>query len=140
VNRLWGESLGTHGVLGTRVPGASLRNSVKRWFGNSRKDIFQTIPMTLVPAMSTNFVRDTISRSIGTGEGGAVKTEEWPEMVKAVTLVMLQPPAPAREPTTWTHAPSRPLMQSLLSQFQTPTAPRRARRFFRVWSFFRLPC
>src|SRR2546426_7564920 len=38
------------------------------------------------------------------------------------------------------HAPSQPLMRSLLSQFQTPTAPRRVRRFFRVWSLFRLPC
>jgi len=26
------------------------------------------------------------------------------------------------------------------AQFQTPTAPRRVRRFFRVWSLFRLPC
>src|SRR5712692_11494162 len=31
------------------------------------------------------------------------------------------------------HVPSRPLMRSLLSQFQTPTAPRRVSRFFRVW-------
>jgi ribonuclease HI len=31
------------------------------------------------------------------------------------------------------HVPSRPLMRSLLSQFQTPTVPRRASRFFRVW-------
>ena len=54
------------------------------------------------------------------------------EMVKAVTLVMLQPPTPAREPTTWMHVPSQPLMRSLLSQSLTPTSPRRARRFFRV--------
>src|SRR5437868_1541296 len=53
---------------------------------------------------------------------------------------MLQPPAPAREPTAWMHAPSQPLMRSLLSQFQTPTAPRRNSRFFRVWLLFRLPC
>jgi len=32
-----------------------------------------------------------------------------------------------------------PLMRSLLSQFQTPTAPRRVSRFFRVWSLVRLP-
>jgi len=37
-------------------------------------------------------------------------SQGWAEMVKAVTLVMLQPSAPAREPTTWTHAPSRPSM------------------------------
>src|ERR1700756_2855491 len=59
---------------------------------------------------------------------------------KAATLVMLQPPAPAREPTAWMHAPSQPLMRSLLSQFQTPTGPRRNSRFFRVRLLFRLPC
>jgi hypothetical protein len=53
---------------------------------------------------------------------------------------MLQPSAPAREPRAWIHAPSQPLMQSPLSQFQTPTAPRRVSRFFRVWLPFRLPC
>src|SRR6266851_943913 len=37
------------------------------------------------------------------------------------------------------HVPSRPLMRSLLSQFQTPTAPRRVSRFFRVWSPTGLP-
>src|ERR1044071_798916 len=37
------------------------------------------------------------------------------------------------------HVPSQPLMRSLLSQFQTPTAPRRVSRFFRVWILFRLP-
>ena len=62
------------------------------------------------------------------------------EIGKAATLVMLQPPAPAREPTAWMHAPSQPLMRSLLSQFQTPTAPRRNSWFFRVWLLFRLPC
>jgi hypothetical protein len=62
------------------------------------------------------------------------------EIGKAATLVMLQPPAPAREPTAWMHAPSQPLMRSLLSQFQTPTAPRRNSRFFRVQLLFRLPC
>jgi len=60
-------------------------------------------------------------------------------MEKAVTLVMLQPPAPAREPTAWTHVPSQPLMRSLLSQILTPTAPRRVSRFFRVRSPFTLP-
>ena len=59
---------------------------------------------------------------------------------KAATLVMLQPSAPAREPTAWMHAPSQPLMRSLLSQFQTPTAPRRTSRFFRVWLLVRSPC
>jgi hypothetical protein len=38
------------------------------------------------------------------------------------------------------HARSQPLMRSPLSQFQTPTAPRRNSRFFRVWLLFRLPC
>ena len=37
------------------------------------------------------------------------------------------------------HVPSQPLMRSLLSQFQTPTAPRRVSRFFRVWLLVRLP-
>ncbi len=63
-----------------------------------------------------------------------------PEIGKAATLVMLQPSAPAREPTAWMHAPSQPLMRSLLSQFQTPTAPRRTSRFFRVWLLVRSPC
>src|SRR5260370_11872672 len=62
------------------------------------------------------------------------------KMEKAATLVMLQPPAPAREPTAWIHAPSQPLMRSPLSRFQTPTAPRRNSRFFRVRLLFRLPC
>jgi hypothetical protein len=31
------------------------------------------------------------------------------EIGKAATLVMLQPSAPAREPTAWIHAPSQPL-------------------------------
>jgi hypothetical protein len=61
------------------------------------------------------------------------------KMGKAAILVMLQPPAPAREPTAWMHAPSQPLMRSPLSQFQTPTAPRRNSRLFRVWLLFRLP-
>ena len=61
------------------------------------------------------------------------------QKIKAATLVMLQPPAPAREPTAWIHAPSQPLMQSLLSQCQTPTAPRRVSRFFRVWPLLGLP-
>jgi hypothetical protein len=52
------------------------------------------------------------------------------EIGKAATLVMLQPPAPAREPTAWMHAPSQPLMRSLLSQFQTPTAPRKSQSVF----------
>src|ERR1017187_10654911 len=54
---------------------------------------------------------------------------------KAVTLVMLHPPTPARESTTWTHVPSQPLMRSLLSQFQAPTVASQRRRFFRVWRF-----
>jgi hypothetical protein len=59
---------------------------------------------------------------------------------KGCALVTLQPSAPAREPTAWMHAPSQPLMRSLLSQFQTPTAPRRTSRFFRVWLLVRSPC
>jgi hypothetical protein len=58
---------------------------------------------------------------------------------KAATLVMLQPPAPAREPTAWMHAPSQPLMRSPLSRIQTPAPPRRVSRFFRVWLLFRSP-
>jgi hypothetical protein len=61
------------------------------------------------------------------------------EKRKAVTLVMLYPPAPARELTAWMHVPSQPLMRSPLSQFQTPTVPRRVSLFFRVWSLVRLP-
>ena len=60
-------------------------------------------------------------------------------MVKAAILVMLKPSAPARELIAWRHAPSQPLMRSLLSQFQTPTGPRRISRFFRVWELFGLP-
>jgi len=63
-----------------------------------------------------------------------------PEIGKAATLVMLQPSTPAREPTAWMHVPSQPLMRSLLSQIQTPTAPRRTSRFFRVWLLVRSPC
>jgi hypothetical protein len=37
------------------------------------------------------------------------------------------------------HVPSQPLMRPLLSQFQTPTGPRRLSRFFRVWMLVRLP-
>jgi hypothetical protein len=37
------------------------------------------------------------------------------------------------------HVPSRPLMRSLLSQFQTSTVPRRIGRFFRVWLPSELP-
>ncbi len=62
------------------------------------------------------------------------------EIVKAATLVMLQPSAPARELTAWRHAPSQPLMRSPLSRAQTPAPPRRVRRFFRVWLPFRSPC
>jgi hypothetical protein len=68
------------------------------------------------------------------------RVRRLPPIGKAATLVMLQPSAPAREPTAWIHAPSQPLMQSLLSQFQTPTVPRRVSRFFRVRLPFRLPC
>ena len=67
------------------------------------------------------------------------KRGESYQMGKAATLVTLQPSAPAREPTAWMHAPSQPLMRSLLSQFQTPTAPRRVSRFFRVRLLFRSP-
>jgi hypothetical protein len=63
-----------------------------------------------------------------------------PEIGKAATLVMPLPSAPAREPVAWIHAPSQPLMRSLLSQFQTPAPPRRVSRFFRVWLLFSSPC
>src|ERR1051325_2740539 len=52
---------------------------------------------------------------------------------------MLQPPTPAREPTTRIHAPSQPLMQPPLSRNLTPATPRRARRIFRVWSLTESP-
>jgi|SRR5580692_6998185 hypothetical protein len=42
------------------------------------------------------------------------------EIGKAATLVMLHPPAPAREPTAWMHAPSQPLMQSPLFAVPDP--------------------
>ena len=41
-------------------------------------------------------------------------------MEKAATLVMLQPPTPAREPTAWMHVPSQPLMRSPLSRIPDP--------------------
>ena len=68
------------------------------------------------------------------------KTTGSSEIGKAATLVTLQRSAPAREPTAWMHAPSQPLMRSLLSQIQTPTDPRRTSRFFRVWLLVRSPC
>src|ERR1700676_5335264 len=37
------------------------------------------------------------------------------------------------------HVPSQPLMRLPLSGFQTPTCPRRASRFFRVWLLVELP-
>src|SRR5579864_9015120 len=91
--------------------------------------------------------RDATNRIAGGVDRGRLKKQVrlsaiicvW-KMEKAATLVMLQPPAPAREPIAWRHVPSQPLMRSPLSQFQTPTAPRRNSRFFRVWLPFRLPC
>ena len=53
-----------------------------------------------------------------------------PEIGKAATLVMLQPSAPAREPTAWIHAPSQPLMRSPLSRSQTPAPPRESQPVF----------
>jgi hypothetical protein len=59
-----------------------------------------------------------------------VKKEKWRasqrssrKIKRAVTLVMLQPPTPARELTAWMHVPPQPLMRSLLSQSLTPTSP-----------------
>jgi len=45
----------------------------------------------------------------------------------------------AREPTAWMRVPSQPLMRSPLLRSQTPTAPRRVSRFFRVWWLNELP-
>jgi hypothetical protein len=53
-------------------------------------------------------------------------------MEKAVTLVMLHLPTPARESSAWTHVPSQPPVRSPLSQFRTPTVISQRRRFFRV--------
>ena len=78
--------------------------------------------------------------SIQSGQTRGKRLTCIPGIGKAATLVMLQPSAPAREPTAWMHAPSQPLMRSLLSQIQTPTAPRRTSRFFRVWLLVRSPC
>ena len=58
---------------------------------------------------------------------------------KAVTLVMLQPPTPARESTAWMHVPSQPPVRSPLSQFRTPTVISQRRRFFRVRPSCRSP-
>jgi len=55
------------------------------------------------------------------------------QMEKAVTLVMLQLPAPARESPAWMHVPSQPLTRSPLSRFQTPADTSQCSRFFRVW-------
>ena len=74
------------------------------------------------------------------GENRPVSEGLRRQMEKAATLVMLQPRTPARESTARMHVPSQPLMRSPLSQFQTPTAPRRVSRFFRVWMPFRSPC
>jgi hypothetical protein len=57
---------------------------------------------------------------------------------KAVTLVMLQPTTPAREPPAWRHVPSQPLMRSPLSRFQTPTDTSQCGWFFRVWQYRRV--
>jgi len=61
------------------------------------------------------------------------------QIKRAATLVMLYPPTPARKSTAWSHAPSQPLMRSLLSQSQTPAASREGCRFFRVWLSGELP-
>ena len=78
------------------------------------------------------------NRKVYPGVQFDVQREEKVE--RAAILVMFQPPTPARESTAWIHAPSQPLMQSPLSRSQTPAAPRRACRFFRVWACSRLPC
>src|SRR5512146_2046572 len=51
---------------------------------------------------------------------------------KTATLVMLQPPTPAREFAIRIHAPSQSLMQPPLPRSLTPTASRKVGRFFRV--------
>jgi len=75
-------------------------------------------------------------RGTNNNENSEGKNTMGGKIKRAATLVMLQPATPARELPTWIHVPSQPLMRSLLSQFQTPAAPRSVRRFFRVWS----PC
>jgi len=54
------------------------------------------------------------------------------QMEKTATLVMLQPPTPAREFAIRIHAPSQSLMQPPLPQSLTPAASRKVSRFFRV--------
>lgn len=53
-------------------------------------------------------------------------------MEKTATLVMLQPPTPAREFAIRIHAPSQSLMQPPLPRSLTPAASRKVSRFFRV--------
>ena len=61
------------------------------------------------------------------------------KMEKAATLVMLQPPTPARELPARSHVPSQPLKRSPLSQFQTSADISQRRRFFQVWWFRESP-
>src|ERR1700683_2994992 len=51
---------------------------------------------------------------------------------KAVTLVMLELPPPAREPTAWTHVPSQPLDAITVFTVPNPNCTSQRRRFFQV--------
>ena len=100
--------------------------------------VFQRIMNSLFTSRVENQVSHSRSKRISRfGPRKIGKVGGWCEVAlkigKAATLVMFQPPAPAREPMARIHVPSQPLMRSPLSRTQTPAPPRRVSRFFRVW-------
>jgi hypothetical protein len=56
------------------------------------------------------------------------------EIERAVTLVMFQPPTPARESTTWKHVPSQPSDATTAFAVPNPGYPSQSCRFFQVRS------
>ena len=56
-----------------------------------------------------------------------------------MTLVMLQPPAPARKPTAWMHAPSQPFDAITAFAVPNPNYSSQNSRFFQVWLPDELP-
>ncbi len=57
---------------------------------------------------------------------------EYPENGKGCDIGYAPAVCSCEGAEAWMHVPSQPLMRSLLSQFQTPTAPRR-NRTLKVW-------